>query len=267
MGRLVLLLLAQLSCSRDASKPDPVVLVHGLLGTPSSLRAWEGALAATRAVFVPSSNAGFDSLAPLPKQCLMLAHELNAWVAERNVTRVSLIGFSQGGLLARCLVENSMLTAQVTTLVTIAAPNAGVYYNACAICVPAAYAVNPWNYAEYVATNRFLAPLNNEGPERKQDRAHALSRLVAFVMVWSPVDGVLQPPETAKLQFYKEQHGELRLQPLADMPAYAGLELAEAPLVVLQTACTHAEFTSIGCMARPPVGLETSLLKVLEEYL
>lgn len=107
---------------RDA---DPVVLVSGFANTPTGWDEWRRSLVAD----------GFDvHVFDMPSRGLgdmrVSARQLAAFVEEvRRRTgrrRVDLVGFSEGGLLARMVVSMHGGAAVVDRLVSLATPHAGV---------------------------------------------------------------------------------------------------------------------------------------------
>jgi palmitoyl-protein thioesterase len=152
------------------------------------------------------------------------------------------IGMSQGGLLARGYVERCN-KYPVINLITWVSPHAGVYgfdekylefdnvykpfyQNVYSF---SGYWKDPYRYNMYLASASYLPYLNNEKfhtskkyyatdilfnyeymednyelidwfPELNKDNMLSLKN---FVMIWSPNDDVLSPPESGKFGYYK----------------------------------------------------------------
>ncbi len=245
--------------------PPPVVLIHGILGTPGSLETWRAALLTTRDVFVPPVAGPFGWTMNMSRQCEQLAQEINDWTAD--VPEVDLVGFSQGGLLGRCVVEERALSAKVRKLVTVATPHGGLYYELCPGCTPPAYTVDPFDIERFEKNNKFLAPLNNQGPMSSTRRADALARLSLFAMAWSKTDGLLNPPETAAFGSFcpvdsRSKSLPLRVCGLNQTAAYRALALKNVVMRTARFDCTHAEITAPDCINR-----QGGLLEIVSSWL
>ena len=102
----------------------------------------------------------------LNDQCRIFSNNINYL----NITeeKINIIGFSQGGLIARCYVEKySHKIKSVNTLITIASPNMGIFISNISplsnIINPIKeYWKNPFKYNNYLETNDFLVYINNE---------------------------------------------------------------------------------------------------------
>ncbi len=184
------------------------------------------------------------------------------------------IGISQGGLLARGYVERCN-SYPVRNLITFVAPHGGVYWpntknsglmyndffqNHLSI---ASYWRNPTMLDTYL-TCSFLALLNNEFWRDIESPIHRknIRNLSNFVMIWSPEDTVLDPPESGKFSFYDE---DFNVIPLEKTELYQedalGLKFLNFfnRLHTFETNCTHVDH-------RNPICFE-QLLKVLKNFL
>ncbi len=172
------------------------------------------------------------------------------------------IGISQGGLLARGYVERCNYYP-VRNLITFVTPHGGVFWpntknsglmyndffqNHLSI---ASYWRNPMMLATYL-TCSFLALLNNEfwcnleSPIHRQN----IRNLSNFVMIWSPVDKVLDPPESGKFSFFDENFNVI---PLEETNLYnndtLGLKRLNCigGLHTFETNCTHVDHRNPVC--------------------
>jgi palmitoyl-protein thioesterase len=152
------------------------------------------------------------------------------------------IGMSQGGLLARAYVEYCN-EYPVINLITWVSPHGGVYglgnlkislervYMASYqnMFSYSGYFKDPYRYSTYLMNSTFLPELNNELLSKSnidisnidrnindrnidiainnnfimRNRRENILSLENFVMIWSPNDDVLSPPESGKFGFYK----------------------------------------------------------------
>jgi palmitoyl-protein thioesterase len=181
----------------------------------------------------------------------------------------NLIGISQGGLIARGYVEHCNLYP-VNNLITWVSPHGGVYnFPYPDIYTPEAqadssysnYWRDPFNYDDYLAGSSYLAGLNNENmnPARAEEitryKENMLS-LTTFVMVWSPLDDVLEPPESGQFSSYAPTtYGkDKQIVPLEEAWFYKldtlGLKtMNEAGRIrMYQTDCDHADHVTPACL-------------------
>jgi palmitoyl-protein thioesterase len=206
---------------------------------------------------------------PLDKQLALLCETLYAIKELQN--GFDFIGMSQGGLLARGYVENCN-KYPVRNLINMVAPNGGVvlpttidmyqpfYQKHLAF---SGYWRDPTDLRNYFANCSYLPGLNNErltdvSPKYK---ANLLS-LANFVVIWSPNDDVLTPPESGKFSVFDENYSII---PLEETPMYVydllGLRtLAERrQLGIYATNCTHVEHNAPACFDQ--------LYVIFKEYL
>ena len=172
------------------------------------------------------------------------------------------IGISQGGLLARGYVERCN-SFPVRNLITLVAPHGGVFWpntknsglmyndffqNHLSI---ASYWRNPMLLKTYL-TCSFLARLNNEFWCDKESPIHRrnIRNLSNFVMIWSPVDKVLDPSESGKFSFYDE---DFNVIPLEETELYKndalGLKFLNyiGRLHTFETNCSHVDHRNPAC--------------------
>lgn len=172
------------------------------------------------------------------------------------------IGMSQGGLLARGYVERCN-SFPVRNLITLVAPHGGVFWpntknnglmyndffqNHLSI---ASYWRNPTVLDIYL-TCSFLALLNNEYWCEKESPLHRrnIRNLSNFVMIWSPADKVLDPPESGKFSFFDK---DFEVIPLEETEIYKKDALGLKHLNFLdglhtyETNCTHVDHRNPIC--------------------
>ena len=175
------------------------------------------------------------------------------------------IGISQGGLLARGYVERCN-SYPVRNLITLVAPHGGVYWpnvlngalmyndffqNHLSV---ASYWRNPKVLNTYL-TCSYLALLNNEfwceleSPIHRQN----IRNLSNFVMIWSPEDKVLDPPESGKFSFFDENFNIIPLEK-TDLFQNDSLGLRFLNFIgglhTYETNCTHVDHRNPICFAQ-----------------
>lgn len=172
------------------------------------------------------------------------------------------IGISQGGLLARGYVERCN-SYPVRNLITLVTPHGGVFWpntknsglmyndffqNHLSV---ASYWRNPMMLSTYL-TCSFLSLLNNEFWCEKESPIHRrnIRNLSNFVMIWSPADKVLDPPESGKFSFFDE---DLNVIPLEETELFKndtlGLKHLNyiGGLHIYQTNCSHVDHRNPVC--------------------
>ena len=113
-------------------------------------------------------------------------------------------------------------------------------------------------------TCSFLALLNNEFWRDIESPIHRnnIRNLSNFVMIWSPEDKVLEPPESGKFSFFDEDFNVIPLEK-TDLynDDYLGLKFLNLldRLHTFETNCSHVDH-------RNPICFE-QLLKVLKNFL
>jgi palmitoyl-protein thioesterase len=176
------------------------------------------------------------------------------------------LGISQGGLLARGYVERCN-SYPVRNLITLVAPHGGVYWknaknnglmyndffqNFLSI---ASYWRNPTMLASYLSSCSYLPSLNNELWCETDSPTHRrnIRNLSNFVMIWSPEDTVLNPPESGKFSFFD---ADFNVIPLEDTKLYKtdalGLKYLNyiGRLHIYETNCTHVDHRNSVCFAQ-----------------
>ncbi|ETK70823.1 hypothetical protein L915_21848, partial [Phytophthora nicotianae] len=116
------------NCTSDLHLP--AFFFHGLTGDPSNAVKYEQAFAVNdRALVALSFAPGAESVAALPTQIPKAIAQIREVVAsdERFQNGYVFIGHSLGGIMARSVIEE-MDDHQVHTLISLAAPQSGLFY-------------------------------------------------------------------------------------------------------------------------------------------
>lgn len=272
---------------KSKSNVYPIVLLHGITSDKSELSSvvvWLEENLPNSVINIEIGNGKQDSIF---KTMDWQLNELCATIYNIPILKdgFHFIGMSQGGLLARGYVEKCN-KYPVKNLITWVSPHAGVFgiksldISFTNIYSPlyqniysfSGYWKNPYKYNEYLEYASYLPYLNNEYQDIltyfsddynmyqridwnfTNNRANLLS-LDNFVMIWSPLDDVLNPPESGKFEFFKIKNPSVintdinivlpPIVPLYDTLDYIndvlGLRsLSETGrLHILETNCTH----------------------------
>lgn len=146
------------SCRPAAARPVPVVLVHGTYGTMASYLQYLSWGLVVSGYCVYSLDYGSNGTDSIPTSAGQLKTFVDKVLASTGAAKVSIVGHSQGGTMARYYVKNLGGSASVDDLVSIAAPNHGttnigvtarmVGYPTCTAC------------SQMLAGSSFLTSLN-----------------------------------------------------------------------------------------------------------
>lgn len=173
------------------------------------------------------------------------------------------IGISQGGLLARGYVERCN-SYPVRNLITFVAPHGGIFFmnmknsglmyndffqNHVSI---ASYWRNPNMLETYLTSCSYLPLINNEFWCEKESPIHRrnIRNLSNFVMIWSPMDKVVDPPESGKFSFFDK---DFNVIPLEETDLYKnddlGLKFLNyiGGLHMYETNCSHVDHRNPVC--------------------
>lgn len=206
----------------------------------ASVEKWLGETVPNDVYNIEIGNGKFDSIfKPMNWQLDQLCAKI--YSMPQLAGGFHFIGMSQGGLLARGYVERCN-KYPVINLITWVTPHAGVFgindiqfdfnkvYNSFYqnIYSFSGYWKDPFRYSKYLSSASYLPYLNNEinttyrnnfyeGGDfnkgfyedtyeniewsQEQNKVNMLS-LKNFVMIWSPNDDVITPPESGKFGFY-----------------------------------------------------------------
>ena len=138
----------------------------------------------------------------------------------------SVVGLSQGALLARAIIQKCKMNGRVKRYVSIGGPQAGVaklphcnsgtlcniinavlyrlvyFYPIQHIVGPAGYFKNPYDVKTYEYYSSFLADLNNETAQKNNDYKERMWALEKVVLIKFNADTMILPGETAWFSFY-----------------------------------------------------------------
>ena len=233
----------------------PVVLMHGVLSNENKMNELKLYLESefNLNVIVPEIGNGIiDSLnMPLKTQGELLCTELNLLDLQNGF---NFIGISQGGLLARYYIEKCG-NYNVNNFITLVTPHGGIYNNLIDKIIDvdlysfSSYWRDPYNLDDY-KTNVLLAELNNEvkTPYSKQNK-NKMINLNNFIMVYSPYDDVLYPPESGKFSTYMDN--SLDVISLNATTMYHKLGLCEMEsknkIHIYKTNCSHSQHKDYNC--------------------
>ncbi|KAK6454564.1 Alpha/Beta hydrolase protein [Scheffersomyces xylosifermentans] len=156
----------------------------------------------------------------------------------QNITELQsgfdIIGFSQGGVFARALIERCS-EVSVHNLITFGSPHNGVselpmcedpsdwfckkknevlkrqvwYDSVQKHVIPAQYFRDPVDYEGYLEHSNFLADINNERAETNATYKENFSKINKFVMILFDEDTTLVPKESAAFEDYDPVTGLL----------------------------------------------------------
>jgi len=172
------------------------------------------------------------------------------------------IGISQGGLLARGYVEQCN-DYPVYNLITLVTPHGGAFmrdsvdnnfmytqFSQTHISF-AGYWRNPSILEIYLDKSVYLPYINNEKEHSQRDKyRNNLENLSNFIMVWSPNDDIVYPPESGKFSFLDE---EMNIIPIENTELYKkdmlGLKFLNdnARLHTYKTNCSHVDHRNSEC--------------------
>lgn len=240
----------------------PTVLLHGIASSKSELNTMKDYLISQNMeVYNMEIGNGFlDSISMnMNKQCSIFAENIK----NLNIStdqKINLIGISQGGLTTRCYVEKYSHLPQynsVNSLITMGSPHMG-YWNKDLNIKKLEYWKNPFDYNNYLLNNDYLVFLNNEKEhENSIIYKNNIESLEHFIMVWSNIDEVIMPLESAKFEFYNiekvEKNNELVIQPFYLSNTYLNNSIGlktlynTNKLMFLNYDCEHQKFKTSEC--------------------
>lgn len=262
IANIILFILLSIS-PRSLSLSLPVVLVHGIGSSDNELSTVSDYLSDKGlSVFnMKVGNGYIDSLwTSMPDQLLMLTEEIMSYEDLRD--GFNIIGMSQGGLLARGYVQFTMPDDEfrVWNLITWVSPHGGVYNSD--YPMKNIYTVktqesesysNYWRnplpefYPVYLSSSIYLPYLNAE-KDLDEKSCERLNSLNAFVMVWSPNDDVLTPPESGKFSTFEySDDGKLSIVPFNETDSYNNLCMSSINIKIHETDCNHKDHRNVEC--------------------
>ena len=265
--------------SRSKNDVPPVVVMHGIVGEAKKMRDirnWiEEALPGTLTFAIEIGNGAVDSVVmPMTKQVDEFCKKI--YEIEELRKGFNLIGFSQGGLIARAYVQRCN-DFPVINLLSWNSPQGGQFGFSSSL-VPdwlvralnsapyepslqdgvsvAQYWRDPYRLEEYLEKSKFLADLNNERVDKNPQYARNLVTLQTLMLQYSPNDGVISPEISGWFGTYARNTGPGKsgvLVPMQERELYTqdwiGLrQLGEDGRIEFHTAnCSHAEVPTPSC--------------------
>lgn len=234
----------------------PVVMLHGLDGDAENmvdLKNWfETNLSKTVYNIELGDGKKYSVYTPIEEQLKLLDDTIINIPELQN--GFDFVGMSQGGLLARAYVQ-LYSTFPVYNLISLVAPQGGVYISDVSFINYYSnhmqnglsftnYWRDPIKYIEYLASHNTLSKLNCES-ECNDTMKQRLLKLDNFIMIYSPNDEVLFPPESGKFSMFKAFDIKQTVQDVSETKIYQKLGLdilnSQGKLVIGKTNCTHNE--------------------------
>ena len=257
--------------------PDyPLVVLHGIDSTSEQLKPfcdWLGTTFNKKVFNLEIGNGEKTSLyTPLTEQLNELCDIIYDTDELRN--GFDFIGMSQGGILARGYVEHCN-KYPVHNLITMVSPHGGIFFESSHITdlmyssfmqkhfSVAGYWRNPLLLDMYFQDCTYLPLINNEisHPYINIYKKN-ICGLANFVMIWSPEDTVLEPPETGKFSMYDNKFNVLSLEEtdiyIDDLLGLRFLN-ENKKLYMHETNCSHVDHRNPECYAQ--------LYTILKQYL
>jgi pimeloyl-ACP methyl ester carboxylesterase len=127
----------------SASKPLPVLLIHGYMSDASVWKKWEDLLKKDGVpVFPVTFGQSDDKCGSAAEHAKELSTQISNIKEQTGQSKVNIVGHSKGGLDARVYLANG--TKDVSNLIMIGTPNAGSpLAENNGICAPAVYDLKP----------------------------------------------------------------------------------------------------------------------------
>jgi palmitoyl-protein thioesterase len=250
---------------RSIVEPLPLVVLHGLDSSSEKMLNLCEWLVLTFDVPVFNLEIGNGAktsmYSPLTTQLDNLCDLIYSITELRD--GFDFLGMSQGGLLARGYVEQCN-EYPVRNLFTFVSPHGGEFKSNLHINMYselfqkhlsiASYWRNPRELPLYFDNCTYLPILNNEfAHQTADDQRQNLIQLENFVLIWSPHDKVLTPPESAKFSFYDEEFNVVALE---DTDIYKNDTLGlkylneQGRFHVYETNCSHVDHRNPICFSQ-----------------
>ena len=253
--------------SNQEYKDYPTVLMHGILANADNLNELKEMLEMNFNIKVFNLEIGNGArtsiYTDMDTQLKMVCEKI--YSIDDLKDGFNFIGMSQGGLLARGYVQYCN-KYPVKNLITMVSPNAGVFYPinfAKDFYEPEEqkelsltnYWRDPYRYETYLTNSTYLAKLNHEIKRVSlyMIQENDLDVLDNFVMIWSPTDEIIEPPESAKFSMYEVVDNQLTTIELTDSKLYQSdfLKLKtmneKNRLYTFETDCKHSQHKDPEC--------------------
>lgn len=165
-------------------RPTPVILVHGILGQRHVYWNLFRRRLSQDGFRVHEVVLPYYMLGDIRIAARFLADKVESTLVGDNVDKVDIICHSAGGLVARYYLKYLKGDRHVSHLVTLGTPHQGTYF-AYALGLPFMGILKQTRPGSH-----FLNEVNGPG---------AVPHGVRITSLWSPIDGVVLPPENAIL--------------------------------------------------------------------
>ncbi|XP_046685339.1 LOW QUALITY PROTEIN: lysosomal thioesterase PPT2 homolog [Homalodisca vitripennis] len=206
----------------------PVVLVHGILTNYTTITDLADRIREIHPgteVYITNQYGGLYSLEPLWRQVKYIGDEIMQ-ICAINPDGIHLIGYSQGGLIARGILEKFPYH-NVKTFISLSSPQAGEYgtkflhifypnqalreayelfYSHMGQFISVGnYWNDPFHQELYYKYSQFLPYINNEVEGyRDEDYKRGITKLRRMVLIGGPDDGVIAPWQSSQFGFYAD---------------------------------------------------------------
>lgn len=234
MSRFLVLALLSFAQHRQVRSYKPVVIIHGILDTAASLNDLksmiEKAHTGTNVTVVKLYPEVESIFVPMWDQIDGVSDVLEKIMAQSK-DGIHLIGFSQGGLVGRGVIEKCS-SHNVQNFISLSSPQMGQFgvTSYLAKFLPklsrellyrllytpefqdhltiANYWNDPLHTKEYLANNIFMPLVNNNNNSKFADKQKYLiqkqnfSKLKNLILIGGPQDGVITPWQSAQFGFY-----------------------------------------------------------------
>jgi palmitoyl-protein thioesterase len=245
-------------CNAQQKSNKPVVLLHGVESHAENLVDLQQWLQNTfnRTVYNIELGDGDDYSTDTP--IYTQVDEFKQTI--ENISALSdgfdFIGISQGGLIGRGYVEKyNQNHFHVDNLITLVSPHGGVFHKYATFIdfytkkmqtklSISNYWRDPNKMFKYLLHSAFLADANNEKVSKNDLYKENILSLKNFVMVYSPNDEIVKPPESGFFGIYNKSNQLVNLtQTELYKHDWIGLKTLDESnrLYVFSTNCTHVE--------------------------
>jgi len=222
---LLLITLSTISCSSGI----PIAIFHGIgdscsNGGMDQITKYFGRKVGAYSVCIETAGGFFDFVTSFESQYENACKQVKA---DPNLQgEFSVVGLSQGALLARAIIQRCDMKGRVKRFVSIGGPQAGVakipqctwdlvcwpinfiadklvyFYLVQHFVGPAGYFKNPGDFTDYQKYSSFLANLNNEVDNKNPEYKERMINLDKVVLIKFNADTMILPGETAWFSFY-----------------------------------------------------------------
>ncbi|XP_046398559.1 lysosomal thioesterase PPT2 homolog [Ischnura elegans] len=262
MKTLLLLLFGALFCSFTCIAYKPVVLIHGIMAEKGSLTLLANRIREAHPgteIYMSDRFNGWSSLVSMWHQVKAFGSDLMN-VSSSHPDGIHLIGFSQGGLISRGILE-SFPGHNVKTFISLSSPQAGQYgtkflhlffpnlwkktayelfYSEVGQYTSVAnYWNDPYHQSLYYRYSAYLPQLNNEIiTSNSENQLASFSSLEHLVLIGGPDDGVITPWQSSHFGYYNMSDEVVEMR---------DREIYSKDLFGLKTLDSFGKITTIVC--------------------